>query len=85
MNWTVLVANPARKELARFPAKDRGKITAALRSMEIDPFTGDVLKLEGEKERYRRRVGSCRVFFTVRRSDRSVLVSAIARRSSTTY
>jgi len=53
--------------------------------MADDPFAGDVLKLEGAKDRWRRRVGSYRIFFTVDKSALTVAVSAIVRRTSTTY
>jgi mRNA-degrading endonuclease RelE of RelBE toxin-antitoxin system len=53
--------------------------------MADDPFDGDVLKLEGEEDRWRRRVGNYRIFFTLDRPALTVAVSAIIRRSSTTY
>ena len=31
--------------------------------MEADPFFGDTIKLEGERDRWRRRIGSYRIFF----------------------
>ena len=48
MAWTVIVAKPAQKQAAKFPAKDQGKIGDAIGSMADDPFGGDVLKLEGK-------------------------------------
>jgi mRNA-degrading endonuclease RelE of RelBE toxin-antitoxin system len=65
MRWTVLVARPAQKQRARFPAKDQARISAAIAQMADDPFAGDVLKLEGEACRWRRRVGSYWIFFSV--------------------
>jgi mRNA-degrading endonuclease RelE of RelBE toxin-antitoxin system len=52
--------------------------------MVADPFRGDVLKLEGDENRYRRRVGNYRIFFRVDRAARSAGISAIVRRTSTT-
>jgi mRNA-degrading endonuclease RelE of RelBE toxin-antitoxin system len=85
MAWTLIVAKPAQKQAARFPAKDQAKIAAALRAMADDPFAGDVLKLEGEKDRCCRRVGNYRIFFAVDRPALMIAVSAIVRRTSTTY
>ncbi len=45
--WGVVLAGPARKSLDRAPAHDRARIRAALDSMEIDPFYGDVKYLKG--------------------------------------
>ena len=67
--WRVNVAGPARKALNRFPI--------------ADPFSGDVRKLGGAS--YRRRVGSYRIFFDLYPSLRFVQVTAITRRTSTTY
>jgi mRNA interferase RelE/StbE len=85
MAWTILVARAAQKQLTRFPGKDQQKIAAALRSLSDDPFSGDILKLEGADNRWRRRVGNYRIFFAVDTAARTVAVSAIGRRTSTTY
>jgi mRNA-degrading endonuclease RelE of RelBE toxin-antitoxin system len=53
--------------------------------MGADPFSGDIIKLEGDGERWRRRVGNYRVFYSVQVATRTVVVSVIARRTSTTY
>jgi len=53
--------------------------------MAADPFSGDIIKIEGESNRWRRRVGSYRIFFSVEAASRTVDVSAIVRRTSTTY
>jgi len=53
--------------------------------MADDPFSGDVLKLEGEGNRWRRRVGSYRIFFAVDTAARTVDVSGIVRRTLSTY
>jgi mRNA-degrading endonuclease RelE of RelBE toxin-antitoxin system len=53
--------------------------------MAGDPFSGDIVKLEGDRDRYRRRAGSYRIFFRVERSTRTAEISAVVRRTSTTY
>ena len=85
MTWTIVVAKAAQKQLRRIPARDRDKIAAAIRAMPADPFQGDIVKLEGEDDRYRRRVGSFRIFLRADQTNRTVAISAIVRRTSTTY
>jgi mRNA interferase RelE/StbE len=85
MKWTVLVAKPAVKQCAKIPAKDAARIAAAVKQMADDPFGGDVVKLEGEGQRWRRRVGNYRIFYSVDSKERTVCVSAVTRRTSTTY
>jgi mRNA-degrading endonuclease RelE of RelBE toxin-antitoxin system len=53
--------------------------------MALNPFSGDIIKLEGEGERWRRRVGNYRVFYTLQPAAKTVVISTITRRTSTTY
>jgi mRNA-degrading endonuclease RelE of RelBE toxin-antitoxin system len=84
MAWVVLLAGPARKSLSRVPSADHKRILAALDEMQQDPFRGDVRKLQGLPG-LRRRVGNWRIFFEIVPEQRQVVVSAIQRRTSTTY
>jgi hypothetical protein len=47
MEWTVVLAGPARKALKRIPTGDRTRILAALAEMQQNPFQGDIRKLQG--------------------------------------
>jgi mRNA-degrading endonuclease RelE of RelBE toxin-antitoxin system len=84
MEWTVLLAGPARKSLDRVPTADRKRVLAALDEMQQDPFRGDVRKLQGLPG-LRRRVGNWRIFFEIVAERRQVVVTAVERRTSTTY
>jgi mRNA-degrading endonuclease RelE of RelBE toxin-antitoxin system len=84
MEWTVVLAGPARKSLKRIPAGDKTRILAALAEMEQNPFQGDVRKLLGLPG-FRRRVGNWRILFEVLLEQRHVAIAAIERRTSTTY
>lgn len=85
MTWNVVVAKAAQKQLAKFPVKDQVRIAKAMRAMADDPFSGDIIKLEGQNDRWRRRVGNYRIFFAVDRDATTIGISAIMRRTSTTY
>ena len=84
MEWTVVLAGPARKALRRIPTGDRTRVLAALGEMQQNPFQGDIRKLQGLPG-FRRRVGSWRILFEVIPEQRHVVVAAIERRTSTTY
>ena len=83
MMWRVNVAGPAQKALSRLPEADRDRLVAAIDAIAINPYTGDIRKLGGDT--YRRRVGSYRIFFDIVTALRAVHVTAITRRTSTTY
>lgn len=82
--WRVVLAGPAQKSLKRIPAQDQARIRAAITEMETNPFSGDIKFLKGDP-RLRRRVGSWRIFFRVERSDSTIYILAIERRTSTSY
>jgi mRNA-degrading endonuclease RelE of RelBE toxin-antitoxin system len=52
--------------------------------METNPFSGDIKYLRGEAT-LRRRLGNWRIFFRVERGENTIYISAIERRTSTTY
>lgn len=85
MKWTLNVARRAEKELARAPDKSRRLLFAALKEMQSNPHSGDIVRLQGERTLWRRRVGAYRIFFDVHADSRLVEVVDIARRTSTTY
>jgi mRNA-degrading endonuclease RelE of RelBE toxin-antitoxin system len=84
MNWFVVLARPARSSLKHIPPRDRARIRAAIDEMEGNPLQGDIRKLRGGREGFRRPVGDWRIFFDIS-PERRVLVTAIEKRTSTTY
>ena len=83
MHWTLLVAKPAKKDLEKLPDREQVRIEHALDSLQRDPFTGDIKHLRPSG--WRRRVGNYRVFFDLLMEERIIVVTAIKRRTSTTY
>ncbi|HET9400107.1 MAG TPA: type II toxin-antitoxin system RelE/ParE family toxin [Candidatus Acidoferrales bacterium] len=83
--WSVVLTAPAQRSLNRIDERDSRRILTALDAMTANPFAGDVKKLQGGLEGYRRRVGNWRVFFDVITSASRVVVTAIERRTTTTY
>ena len=81
----MVVAGPAQRSLKRTPSNDQARIRLAVEAMEENPFQGDVRKLQGGREGFRRRVGDWRIFFDVYPQEHRVVVTAIERRTSTTY
>lgn len=85
MNWQIDVASRARKQLNRLPSKDKDKIQGVIDEMEQDPFVGDIEKMVGQENVWRRRIGAYRVFYEVFISQKMVHISIIHRRTSSTY
>jgi mRNA-degrading endonuclease RelE of RelBE toxin-antitoxin system len=83
MNWHLLVTNPARKGLKKLPSPDQVRIESALDAMQSDPFSGDIKRLQPSG--WRRRIGNYRIFYDLDVDERRIVVTAITRRTSTTY
>jgi mRNA interferase RelE/StbE len=83
MNWTLLVSKPAQKDLERFPSRDQVRIESALDALQDDPFSGDIKRLQPPG--WRRRIGDYRVFYDLSLDEHQIVVTAIKRRTSTTY
>jgi mRNA-degrading endonuclease RelE of RelBE toxin-antitoxin system len=83
--WTVNVVKSARKQLDRLCAVDFARVDAAIESMRVDPFMGDIEHLKNADAGHRRRAGNYRILFDVFRDRRHIEVVAVERRTSTTY
>ena len=83
--WRVAVEPPVRKVLKRLPKDDHIRIIDAIQSLITDPYAGDLQKLGGTDNSWRRRIGSFRIFFEISQSERRVDIFKIERRGSKTY
>ncbi|MBM3260922.1 hypothetical protein FJY93_00720 [Candidatus Kaiserbacteria bacterium] len=54
-------------------------------SLVINPFLGDIQKMKGKDNVWRRRIGAYRIFFEIYPLVRIVHVYHIERRTSSTY
>ena len=83
--WVLLVRKSVYGQLARFPAADRTRIGLVINSLPQNPFAGDVEKIDGDENLWRRRVGKYRIFFELIKKDVVVYVTEVKRRTSSTY
>lgn len=85
MNWIVFIDSKAKKYLKRIPKQDSDRIREILRELPQNPYAGDVEKMEGKTDAWRRRVGSYRIFYEIYEQRNLIYVSEIQRRTSSTY
>lgn len=62
-HWDYKLSNTALKNLKRFPRHERDRIFLVLEDMKIHLFDGDLKRMQGEENLYRRRVGNYRIYF----------------------
>ena len=79
MNWRVVFARSAEKELSKLSRQMQIRVGRSLRSLETDPFPAAAKRLKGREE-FRIRVGDDRILYTVEHKARLLTVSAIGHR-----
>jgi len=84
-SWDLQVDPGVFKELERIPAKNARMILEVIRLLSTNPYFGDIQKMKGEDETWRRRVGAYRIFYKVKTAEKVILVFRAERRSSKTY
>jgi mRNA-degrading endonuclease RelE of RelBE toxin-antitoxin system len=85
MNWHIHVNNHAKKQLNRILSPDYERIESTLDEIVINPFVGDIQRLTGQENTWRRRVGTYRIIYELSFKDRLIIVFSIERRTSNTY
>ena len=85
MNWELRVRKHIKKTLSHFPKKVQRQIVLVLRELIQSPYSEDIVKIAGEENIWRRRVGSYRIFYEIFPKDRMIYVFRIERRTSKTY
>lgn len=84
-NWVLQVDPIVYKTLEKFPRQDGERIYLAIRDLVFNPFAGDIQKMKGERNSWRRRVGSYRIFYEIISLERVIYVFKTERRKSNTY
>ena len=85
MNWVLILDDDAKRQLSKIPKEEALHIGRAIDEIVIDPYFGDIQKIKGEKETWRKRVGSYRILYELYKVQGVVYVFEIKRRTSKTY
>jgi mRNA interferase RelE/StbE len=79
-SYTVIFKPSADKALRKLPVKVQRRIAAATDTLADDPRPSGCIKLEGEENLYRIRVGEYRIVYTIQDETLIVLVVRVAHR-----
>ena len=85
MSWELRTNKKAAKTIKGFPKKDRIRIYEAISVIALNPYQGDIQKMGGETNVWRRRIGSYRIFYEIFPKEKIILIFKIKRRTSHTY
>lgn len=78
--YRVVVLPSAARSLGRLPRNDLRRIAQVLDNLQVDPRPSGVVKLTGEADKYRVRVGRYRILYVIRDEIVTVTVVAIGHR-----
>ena len=84
-NWVLHVEPVVLKIVSRFPKNDISRLLEVINSFPENPYFGDIDKMKGELNSWRRRVGSYRIFYKILVQEKIILVFHLERRTSKTY
>ena len=85
MNWNVKLANRTSKEMKKIPKKDAERLLFILEEISENPYRGDIEKIKGEENTWRRRIGSYRIIYEIFTTQKLIWVFSIKRRTTDTY
>lgn len=80
MAYAVYLTKSAERALERLPAAVRNRIVAALDELADNPRSTDVIKLQGEDDLYRKRVGDYRIVFQLLDDPAELTVTEVRNR-----
>jgi len=84
-SWGLEIDPSVFKTLKKFPQKNSEAVLFVIKLLPENPYFGDIQKMKGENNAWRRRIGSYRIFYKVRVQEKIILVFKIERRTSNTY
>ena len=73
-NWDLQIDPSVFKELNKIPKNYTKTILEVIKLLPFNPYFGDIQKMKGEKNTWRRRVGAYRIFYKVKISEKIILV-----------
>ncbi|MBI4120033.1 MAG: type II toxin-antitoxin system RelE/ParE family toxin [Parcubacteria group bacterium] len=73
------------RTIAKIPRQDRERVLMCLNEFKINPWQGDIAKIKGGDNLWRRRIGNYRIFYSIDVAPKIVKIKILERRTSSTY
>lgn len=84
-SWILEIDPNVLKAARKIPHRDASRISEIIHSLPQNPYGGDVEKMKGGDNTWRRRIGAYRIFYKLLIRERRILVFHLERRTSSTY
>ncbi len=85
MSWRVRITKKASKEMKRISKKDAKRLLFILEEFTKNPYQGDIEKIKGEDDVWRRRVGNYRIVYEITTNKKYIDIFQVRRRTTNTY
>ena len=85
VNWRLEIESQVYKNLKKLPKSNIQRILTTIEKLPENPYAGDIQKMAGETNVWRRRVGEYRVFYEILTEEKIIHVFHVERRTSKTY
>lgn len=83
--WDLQIDPNVANALKKMPIRYAQRIFDAIKLLSANPYFGDIQKLKGEHNVWRRRISEYRLFYKIIPEQRIILVFHVERRTSSTY
>ena len=84
-NWDLQIDLGVFKALRKISRRDAEALLAVIRLLPVNPYFGDIKKMKGGENAWRRRIGAYRIFYRIKTAKKVLLVFRLERRTSKTY
>ena len=84
-NWDLEVDPSIFRELRKIPRHQAEAILKVIKLLPANPYFGDIRKMKGEENTWRRRVNAYRIFYKIKVQEKIILVFRLEHRTSKTY
>ena len=85
VDWVLQIDPRVEKTLKKIPQNNAKRIITVIEQLPTNPYAGDIQKMKGEKNVWRRRIGEYRIFYEIIPTESILNVFHLERRTSTTY
>lgn len=84
-HWNLQIDPDIHRILKKIPQRYADTILEAINLLATNPYFGDIQKMKGENDVWRRRIGAYRLFYKIYTKERVILIFRVERRTSKTY
>lgn len=84
-NWDLQIDPNVFKVLKKIPRNNAEALLRVIKLLSLNPYFGDIQKMKGKENSWRRRAGGYRIFYKIKTFEKIILVFHLERRTSKTY